>query len=62
MMQAAIQVWADAVGAQAPPDPNDPGTQIPATIISSDGRSFLQATRAQSTRTEQDVIALWKFE
>lgn len=62
MMQAAIQVWADAVGAQAPPDPNNPGTVIPATIISSDGRSFGQASLAESGRSEQDIIAYWKLE
>jgi hypothetical protein len=60
-MQAAIQVWADLV-VTANPDPNAPENQIPATIIASDGRTFLSATRAESTRYNGNQIALWKFE
>ncbi len=59
-MQAAIQLWADAV-VVANPDPNDPGTEIPPTIIASDGRTFLSAVRAESGRYEGNPIALWKF-
>lgn len=59
-MQAAIQIWADAV-VVANPDPNDPGTEIPPTIIASAGRTFLSAVRAESGRYEGNPIALWKF-
>ncbi len=60
-MQAAIQAWADLV-VTANPDPNAPGSVIPATIIASDGRTFLSATRAESTRYNGNQIAIWKFE
>ena len=60
MMQAAIQLWADAV-VVANPDPNAPGTVIPPTIIASDGRTFLSAVRAESGRYEGNPIALWKL-
>ncbi len=61
-MQAAIQLWADAVVTTTPPDPNAPGTVIPTTIISSDGRTFLSAVRAESGRYDGSPIALWKFD
>ena len=47
-MQAAIQAWADAVMVTAPPDPNDPNAINPTGVITSEGRSFLNATRAAS--------------
>jgi hypothetical protein len=61
-MQAAIQLWADAVVVATPPDPNAPGNTIPTTIISSDGRTFLSAVLAPSGRYDGNPIALWKFE
>jgi hypothetical protein len=61
LMQAAIQVWADAVVVAAP-DPNAPGSVIPTTIIASDGRTFLSAVKAESGRYDGNPIALWKLE
>lgn len=58
-MQAAIQVWADLV-VTANPDPNS--TAIPTTIIASDGRTFLSATKAESGRFNGNQIAYWKLE
>jgi concanavalin A-like lectin/glucanase superfamily protein len=59
-MQAAIQQWADAVITTAPPDPN---TVInPTGVIASEGRTFLNAQRAESGRFEQGMIARWKFD
>jgi hypothetical protein len=58
-MQAAIQVWADQV-VTANPDPNS--TSIPTTIIASDGRTFLSATKAESGRYNGNQIAFWKLE
>jgi hypothetical protein len=62
MMQAAIQAWADLVVTNTPPDPNAPANTIPATIISSDGRSFASAVLAPSGRYNGNPIALWKLE
>src|SRR5262245_8796277 len=46
-MQAAIQAWADVVMVAAPPtDPNDPNAINPTGVITSEGRSPLNATRA----------------
>ena len=61
-MQAAIQAWADVVMVTAPPDPNDPNAINPTGVITSEGRSFLNATRAASGRFEDNMIARWKFE
>ena len=61
-MQAAIQLWTDAVVTTAPPDPNAPGSVIPTTIIASDGRTFLSAVKAESGRYDGNPIALWKLE
>ncbi len=61
-MQAAIQMWADAVVTAQPPDPNDPNAINPQGVITSEGRSFLNAARAESGRFQGDMIAYWKFE
>lgn len=61
-MQAAIQLWADAVVTAVPPDPNDPNAVNPQGVITSEGRSFLNAARMESGRFSGNLIALWKFE
>src|SRR5262245_2240892 len=61
-MQAAIQAWADVVMVAAPPDPNDPNAINPTGVITSQGRSFLNAIIAASGRYEDNLIARWKFE
>ena len=61
-MQAAIQAWADAVMTATPPDPNDPNAINPTGVITSEGRSFLNAQIADSGRFEGNMIAHWKFE
>jgi Concanavalin A-like lectin/glucanases superfamily len=61
-MQAAIQAWADAVMVAMPPDPNDPNAINPTGVITSEGRSFLNAAIAESGRYQGDMIAHWKFE
>ena len=59
-MQAAIQQWADAVVTVAPPDPN--AVITPTGVITSEGRGFINAQRADSGRFEDGVIARWKFD
>jgi hypothetical protein len=61
-MQAAIQMWADAVVTTTPPDPNDPNAINPQGVITSEGRSFLNAQRAESGRFQGDMIAYWKLD
>jgi Concanavalin A-like lectin/glucanases superfamily len=61
-MQAAIQAWADAVVTTTPPDPNDPNAVTPQGVITSEGRSFLNATVMESGRFQGGMIAHWKFE
>ncbi|HTO71868.1 MAG TPA: LamG-like jellyroll fold domain-containing protein [Myxococcota bacterium] len=59
-MQAAIQMWADAVVTTAPVDPNS--IAAPTGVITSEGRGFINAQRADSGRFETGVIAKWKFD
>ncbi|HTO06013.1 MAG TPA: LamG domain-containing protein [Myxococcota bacterium] len=61
-MQAAIQAWADAVVSTTPPDPNDPNAVTPQGVVTSEGRTFLNATRMDSGRFQGGMIAHWKFE
>jgi hypothetical protein len=61
-MQAAIQMWADAVVTAQPPDPNDPNAINPTGVITSEGRSFLNAAQVESGRFQGNMIAYWKFE
>lgn len=59
-MQAAIQMWADAVITLAPPDPN--AVLDPTGVIASQARGFIDAVRADSGRFEDGTIARWKFD
>ncbi len=61
-MQAAIQFWADAVVSALPPDPNDPNAVNPQGVVTSEGRTFLNAARTESGRFQDELIAYWKFE
>ncbi|MFI5315293.1 MAG: LamG domain-containing protein [Myxococcota bacterium] len=61
-MQAAIQTWADAVITALPQNPNDPNAVKPQGVITSDGKSFLDAQIADSGRFQGNMIAHWKFE
>jgi concanavalin A-like lectin/glucanase superfamily protein len=61
-MQAAIQAWADAVVVNTPVDPNDPNAVNPQGVITSEGRTFLNANIMESNRFQTGMIAHWKFE
>ena len=61
-MQAAIQAWADAVVVNTPVDPNDPNAVNPQGVITSEGRTFLNAAVMDSNRFQSGMIAHWKFE
>jgi concanavalin A-like lectin/glucanase superfamily protein len=64
-MQAAIKTWADAVVTNVPPDPNDPNAPamiVPQGVVTSEGRTFLNAVVEESGRYQGGMIAHWKFD